>query len=300
MSTQQQELLTGCVAFFNFSLNLLEGLNAKSNNLKFAVVNMQVAVELYLKYFFIRLNKPEKVFTDLLKRDRYRDFSDILSAYFHEIREDHMVEKRHLRSIMESRNNIVHKGRFDEWDDDLAAYVIDCVFFIQSANLKAFGERFVQTGYFPHKLSKNTFWKKRAEKMALKHCEGITHKRFECPHCLATALIPKGVVESRDTFGNDDLECLSCFTEIDTSTCGTLINCCACGKEGSYYLDKMNEQSDQSFGGKCLACGVVMEVRLCAFCSEYYYPDVIESEIHRNGFYFCSADCEMGHAEVME
>ena len=49
----EDELKESFTSFYNFSISLIETLNEENGHLKFAVVNMQIALELFLKYYFI-------------------------------------------------------------------------------------------------------------------------------------------------------------------------------------------------------------------------------------------------------
>lgn len=105
-------------------------MNKENQNLKFAVVNMQVALELFLKYYFISIGKEEWVFKDInaIKLE-FRDFSQILDRVFSS--KDILIsKKKNLKHILESRNNIVHRGKYNEWDDELADNIINCALFI--------------------------------------------------------------------------------------------------------------------------------------------------------------------------
>ena len=266
------ELRSGFKEFYNFSLSLIESLDEKNGHLKFAVVNMQIALELFLKYYFLSKEMPERVFKEPLLSGVYKDFSDILKSYYSVCRELHLSPKKRLITILENRNNIVHKGRFHEWDNELAQSIIECAFFIQHVSMFNFNESLVSAQYLPHKLSKNIHWKKGAQSIANNLCIKSAKQPMECPFCLSKTLVSKEIFALDETYDEDDLQCITCLVDIDTSMSGKLIPCALCRQE-SYYLDLLNEQSQQVFIGKCLSCGGVLLVRMCAGCGNFYYPD---------------------------
>ena len=187
------ELRSGFKEFYNFSLSLIESLDEKNGHLKFAVVNMQIALELFLKYYFLSKEMPERVFKEPLLSGVYKDFSDILKSYYSVCRELHLSPKKRLITILENRNNIVHKGRFHEWDNELAQSIIECAFFIQHVSMFNFNESLVSAQYLPHKLSKNIHWKKGAQSIANNLCIKSAKQPMECPFCLSKTLVSKEI-----------------------------------------------------------------------------------------------------------
>lgn len=290
MKKIEQELKSGFTSFYHFSLSLIESLSEKNGHLKFAVVNMQIALELFLKYYFIKKDMAERVFYESKGKRKFRDFSEVLNSYYIVVRRGHFAQKEHLKTILESRNNIVHKGKFEEWDEELASYIISCAFFIQGTLKKEFSETLIVSEYHPHNLSNNWIWKEGAENFAKNITSHFNEIAMECPHCYSRALVDKEIFDFDEAGSINGLQCLACFVEVETEINGKLIHCCACDKK-SYYVDILNEQRNQIYLGGCFNCGNTMDLRCCANCDKLYFPDMINSEVYYDVKYFCSNDC---------
>ncbi len=293
----EEELKNGFTSFYHFALSLIETLDEKNGHLKFAVVNMQIALELFLKYYFIKNNNPEKVFNTKNGKLVFKDFSVVLNAYYVSERDEHYTKKKHLTTIMKARNGIVHKGKFNKWDEELADYIISCAFFIQENLRNKFDETLLYPEYHPHKLSQNHMWRKGAIKFAEKVSAKFKKIPLECPHCYSRALIPKEIFDFDDSGSFDNYQCLSCLVDIDTEISGNIIKCCECNKK-SYYVDLLNVQPDNTYLGGCLNCGNKMDLRRCENCEEFYFPDVINTEVIINKKHFCSKFCSELYEEI--
>ncbi|KAF2337833.1 hypothetical protein [Flavobacterium nitrogenifigens] len=285
-----KELKNGFTSFFHFSLKLIEDLSEENNNLKFAVVNMQISLELFLKYYFLMIDEPERVFTIKNRNRRFRDFSEVLKSYYSISGNNYYADKKNLISILESRNDIVHKGKYKKWDDDLANYIITCIFFIQGNFKNLTSETLLGTQYHPHKLSNNWTWKTGSSKFARKIADKFDDEPLECPHCYSRSLINKEIFEFDDQGEIENYQCLTCLCEVDTQIHGALIECCECNKK-AYYVDKLNIQSDKTHLGACFNCGNKMDLRHCENCDKFYFHDLQEEENEFDENYFCSNDC---------
>jgi len=284
------ELKSGFISFFNFSLALIENLSKENNNLKFAVVNMQISLELFLKYNFVMKDMPEYVFYIKKGKRKFRDFSEVLNSYYTVFQTSHYAEKKYLVTLLESRNDIVHKGKFKEWDEELAKYLISCVFFMQGIYRNEFSETLINPEYHPHKLSENLTWKEGAIEFAHKVSKKFDVKLLECPYCYSRSLIKKEIFDF-DEYGDiDNYQCLTCLCEVDTQINGAIINCCDCG-EKTYYVDRFNIQPDKTHFGACLFCGNKMNLRHCDTCEDFYFHELKEIEIEFENNYFCSSEC---------
>lgn len=284
------ELKNGFNSFFHFSLSLVEKLSKENNNLKFAVVNMQISLELFLKYYFIQNDMPERVFILKNGKRKFRDFSEVLNSYFSVVKTGHYAEKKHLITILESRNDIVHKGKFKTWDEDLSKYLISCVFFMQGIYRSEFGETLIEPEYHPHKLSNNSVWRAGAIEFAHKVANEFNKKALECPYCCSESLILKEIFDFDNQGEVDNYQCLTCLCEVDTLISGAFVKCCSC-QEKAYYVDRLNIQLDKTHFGACLNCGNKMDLRHCDNCEKFFFHDLQENEFKVDTNYFCNSNC---------
>jgi hypothetical protein len=285
------DLEKGFNSFYHFSLDLVEKLDSQNGHLKFAVVNMQIALELFLKFYFVKLKELDIVLIKKNGKIKYRDFSIVLNAYYSKVRDEKYAKKKSLQAILTSRNEIVHRGKYDEWNEELASYIINCAFFIQGVLRKEFDRTLLNPEYWSHSLSKNLTWKEGAENFAKKVSSEFSKIPYECPHCLANALIKKEIFDFDDIGSFENYQCLSCLVEIDTEDSGKLIECCQCN-EKAYFIDLLNIQERQEHIGGCFNCGNKMTVRCCGGCDSYYFPDMIQTEIKKDNKFYCNEDCE--------
>jgi len=285
-----KELKEGFISFFHFSLSLIEDLSRENNNLKFAVVNMQTALELFLKYYFLMNDMPDRIFLIKNGKRKFKDFSVVLDSYYSLYRKSHYAEKKHLITILESRNDIVHKGKFKDWDEDLAKYIISCVFFIQGNLKNAFGETLLEPEYHPHKLSENWTWKEGSTIFANTVCKMFNMIPLECPFCFSRSLVSKEIFEFDDQGEIENYQCLTCLCDVDTQIYGAIIECCVC-KMKSYYVDRLNVQPDKTHFGGCLNCGIKMDLRQCDNCDKFFFHNLMDEVVEFNNNYFCSLEC---------
>src|ERR1035437_2853647 len=290
MKSIENELKESFISFFDFSLSLIETLDKTNGHLKFAVVNMQISLELFLKYYFVKLGKLEYVFSDD-KKETFKDFSTVLNAYFSQEKFP-LVSKKHLRTILESRNNIVHKGKLHDWDDELAEYFINCVFFIQGTYKNTIDETLIYSSNWSHKISNNKIWRNGAEKFAKKISLEYDLKPLVCPECLSKAMVDMEIFNFDEYNQIEGIQCLSCFIYYDTETAAEIIKCNVC-LEKSFLLDKLNEQKEQVYYGMCLNCDNKDIVRKCKNCEIFYFPSTNVNEIKDNGIYYCSESCHI-------
>lgn len=285
----ETELKEGYQSFFDFSLKLLETLKEKNNNLKFAVVNMQISLELFLKYYMVRSGEPEKIFVLEKGKKKYKDSSAVVSLFFSSVRWSYM-KKKHLDIICETRNAIVHRGKMNEWNDQLAEYIILCAFFIQGTLKEKFGDTIFKNAYllFDNKLSLNYTWRKGAEKFAQMLSIEMESMVLNCPHCEARALIDKDIFCYEET-GTNGYQCLACFIPLDTEFQVNIIDCCKC-LENTFCVGIDIELELQKHPGLCLNCGIKNDVRKCAQCDTYYFP-YDSKEVCIGGNYYCSKNC---------
>ena len=292
IENEMKNLKKGFVSFYDFSLSLIESLDENNGHLRFAVVNMQIALELFLKYYFLATGQVRNVLYIDKGKIKYHDFFYIMDKFYKTHNSKQHISKKKLIKISELRNSIVHKGRFSDWDDEVVNYIINCAFFIQDLYSKNFQESLLSTEYSPHKLHENHYWRVGAEEYAQKLAEEAKTFVMECPDCYSRALIDKKLFDFEDnSYFEEGLQCLSCLCGIDTEQVGTLIECCQCKKK-AYFVEQLNIQSDQTHLSMCFNCGNRMNVRTCRNCNKIYFPDLEPNESSYDNIYFCSEECK--------
>lgn len=287
----ENELYDTFISFYNFSLGLIEKVDNDNNYLKFAVVNVQIALELFLKYYFVKKGQIDAIVTRKNGHDvRFKEFSDVLNFFFAS-RNWSYGEKKELRKILEIRNSIVHNGLNSGWNEELALYIIKCIFFIQGTIKSNFGNTLLQQHYKPSNLAKNKVWRKGVEEFVEKINNEYGFQVFHCLDCGANTLISNELFRLEDSYSSgEQLQCLCCFQYIDLEVECTLINCYYCKEPDSYLINKLNEQTESQYIGKCLECGVDTWVRKCSYCGRFYHPIEVKEYKSSNKFY-CSLSC---------
>lgn len=291
----EEELKNGFTSFYHFSLNLIENLSKGNGNLKFAVVNMQIALELFLKYYFVKKGKAERVVVIDSSKTKFKDFSDVLSAYFSSVRWSYM-DKKHLKAIMESRNAIVHRGKHNEWNEELANYIVTCALFIQGTLKAEFSETLLLTGHSAHKLSSNPIWRKGSEDFAKAVAGEFDCKSYTCLFCQSKAMVDKECFNFDETH-KEGFQCVSCLQDLELDYQIALINCYACS-EKAFVIDCLNEQQNQFYDGCCISCGLKDSVRKCENCEAFYFAHQNKEEINVSDKYFCSHICSELISEI--
>lgn len=284
----ENELNESFYSFFTYSLELIGKVDENKNNYKFAVVNMQITLELFLKYYFIRKGLNKYVIKEVnSNRIKYKDFSSILNNYFR-VNKWTYGRKKELTKILELRNNIVHCGTSTQLNKDVVGYMIRCIFFIHGIMKSEFGELLIADNNLI--IKHNTAWEESVEEfiddlVITRDCIIRT-----CLSCGGYSVIPKEVFNIGEMTSDDteDLVCLNCLEVYDQEVC-KVIDCYNC-VDGSYYIDVLNPQKNQLFFGKCVDCGADTWVRKCATCGRLYHPSE-ETEIVIDGKYYCSQQC---------
>lgn len=284
----RNELKVSYRQFFDFSISLLENLTETNNHLQFAVVNMQISLELFLKYYFVAIGEPEKIFTQKGKKKRYKDSSDVVSIYFSKNKKPY-ISKQYLNIICQKRNDIVHKGKVREWDEKLSEYIICCALFIQGTLKSEFDETIFSPAYFLHenKLSRNSIWINGASKFAEQLSSNLNFKVLNCIHCNSKAFVNKNDFNYDET--GEGFQCLACFHDLDTENEARIIKCKSC-EEDSYVVEALNQQPMQLHGGKCINCPERVDVRQCKGCEKYYFLSS-QNEHIASDKYYCSKNC---------
>jgi len=274
---------------------LFEKVTPNSKYLKFATVNSQIALELFLKYYYVKRGKINEI--QKKKKDEYindfHDFSQIL-GHFYSQRKWHYGKKKELAKLLETRNLIVHKGQSSTWDAELAENVVRTLFFIHATAWSDFGETILFNNYLPHKIADNAIWRIGAEAFA----SDISDNVYRCLGCDAYAVIDGELMVLDDSNSDEDLICLCCLSSIDTIDQAKLLECYEC-YEKSYYIDALNAQDEQLYIGKCVECGTNTKVRKCKECEKYYHPKNT-TEIKNGENYFCSTLCSEMYSDFID
>lgn len=272
-------------SFFHFSLGLIEKLDSSNNNLQFAVVNMQVALELFLKFYFIEIGKEFFVFKK--ETETFKPFSEILDKIFSD-KNVLIAKKKILKQILESRNNIVHQGKHNQWSDDLANDLISCTLFIQGLLNKEFNTSLIQISYGDNQYSKNQIWKNGAENFAKNIADLNKTNVYECIFCCSLAMVDKKLF-NLDEYNDEGFQCITCFRNLTLEDQMQLAFCKACS-ENSFIVDHLNPQKDKSYSGLCINCGMKYISYCCEYCDKYFIDFdnerlIIEDKI------FCDKKC---------
>ena len=283
----EKELKKSYKDFFLFALELTRNIDKHNNNLKFAVVNMQIALELFLKYYFLKKGKTDWLFSDKTKL-RFKDFSVILNLFFRKDNELLVTRKAHLKNILEARNKIVHSGK-DTWDDELAINLINSTLFIQNVLNREFNETLIETSTDPSNgLRSNEIWRKGTEDFAKNLAKLNGKKVYECWFCYSKSFLDKKIFTC-DELEDEGFQCVTCLNSFYLDYQIGVAKC-ICG-DNSFVLDCLNPQKGGEYMGRCLNCDISYHAYKCDNC-EKYFLDFDNERITTNENIFCSKDCE--------
>ncbi|QHA92245.1 hypothetical protein [Bacillus sp. N1-1] len=286
---QESEIYESFVDFFHFSLKLVREISPKNRNLKFAVVNVQITLELFIKYYLVEIGYKEKIIKEGKEID-YKDFETVLKIFFSTTRWSY-GEKQELKAILKARNSIVHKGLRSGWNDELAVYIIKCIQFIHGTMLNGLGISLLENYPKPNPISSNITWRQGIEKYIEKLNTTRNMPVFQCPECCVYSLIHSEVVGvGIDLNPHKSLDCLCCLTSYDVEVEAALMNCYKCSEPDSYLIDRLNGNEKQQHMGKCLECRTNTLVRRCYECEHFFHPS--QGELNFENKYFCTNDCK--------
>lgn len=273
--------------FFYFALDLTKSIDNQNNNLKFAVVNMQIALELFLKYYFLKKGKTDWLFSNKNKL-KFKDFTVILDLFFKKDAELLVTKKAHLKKILEARNKIVHSGK-DNWNDELAINLINTTLFIQNVLNREFNETLLETSTDPsNALSSNSIWRIGTENFAKNLGELNDMKVYECWFCYSKSFLDKKIFTC-DEFEDEGFQCVTCLNSFYKDYQIGVAKC-ICG-ENSFVLDCLNPQEDGTYIGKCLNCDISYHAYKCDNCGKYFL-DFDDERIIIGSNIYCSDDCK--------
>lgn len=282
------ELFDTFLSFFEHTMELIEHLNEKNGYLKFAAVNMQISLELFMKYYFSRKDKLDSIAEYKNGHFQYKSFEQILN-YFFKIKRWSYQSKKELKKINVARNYIVHKGLNAGWNSELALYIIKCAFFIQGTLASDFNINLFEPSYNkPNNLRcKNQIWRAGVEQFVIDITSNI-NSILPCPECGAKALISNEEYDIGLVGATDALICLCCFNHIGLEIEARLIDCYVCGKN-SYLIDPLNEQPNNTYVAKCLNCETDSWVKKCSYCDKFFHES--KQVLHTGSKSYCSLSC---------
>ena len=153
------ELSNGFNDFSYLTFDLLGKIESNSKYLKFAAVNSQVALELFLKSWFIKKGKLREIQKEKDGKllNNFINFSGILHLFYRS-RAWSYGEKKEFVKLMEARNSIVHKAQTSDCNEELARITVRTLFFIHATAWSDFGVTLLFKSNLPHKVSKNKIW----------------------------------------------------------------------------------------------------------------------------------------------
>lgn len=293
----ERELKEAFSDFGQFTFQLLESIDANPGHLKFAAVNSQIALELFLKYLYVKQGKVHEIQSSKRGKlvNKFKEFQDIL-GHFYSSRQWTLGEKKELITLMQTRNSIVHRGQRTEWDEELAESVVRTLFFIHSTAWSELGETLLFDNYAPHDIADVQVWRDGVQSFVAKLEDMFGIEALTCLSCSSRTVISGDVLVLEEGQDDEHLICLNCLTAIDTSHEARLIECYVC-EEKSYLLDAFNEQEEQMYVAKCSECSTDTWVRKCAYCEEFYHPFASDDEVLLKGVFFCCDSCSQSYTE---
>lgn len=286
----EEQLKCGFIDFAQLAVELIERSESNTKYLKFAAVNAQVALELFLKYIYTRNGKVTEIqrHKKALPQNDFVEFAQILNHYYSQRRWSYGA-RREFVSLMETRNSIIHRAQKTEWDIELATSVVRTLFFIHSTWNSEFGESLFERNYgLPNSLAYNKVWRQGVDSFVDRLAGDHDTEVWTCLDCSQYTVVTGEFFRLNGAEGPEYLICLNCFKSINTEGEARLIKCFECHEE-SFIVDAYNEQDLQFYVGKCSECGVNGRVRLCRNCNEFYHP--INGEVFIEGNYCCSNEC---------
>lgn len=290
------ELESAFTDFARFTIELLEMIELKPSYLKFAAINSQIALELFLKYLYVKTGKADEIQKKKkgqIEND-FVDFAQILS-HFYSSQKGSYGKKRELEKLIDTRNSIVHRGQRSTWDSELATIVVRTLFFIHATAWSELGETLLYDNNLPHKISENKIWREGVKSFVSDLIDNFDATPRMCLSCYTQSVVSGEVIGLEKDHCEEHLVCLNCLTAIDTSHNARLIECYVC-HEKAYLVDAFNEQDNQLHVAKCSECETDTWVRMCHNCEEFYHPSASE-EVEMNGSFFCCSICAEYHEE---
>jgi hypothetical protein len=285
------DLKSAYFEFAEFTFDLLTKATEDIRLLKFAAVNAQITLELFLKYVFIATGKAD----DITKKKRgssaedFVDFSQILNHAF-AIKLIRGVKKKDIETLCAARNSIVHRGAASTVENDLVEVVAICYLLIHFLSSDQFGTHLLSRSYGPHPISQNTAWVSGVERFVAGLAPLNSHVPINCIHCGSKSLVSGDFITIDGSQECEDVVCLCCLTSLSTIHEIALLKCSQCCT-ASYFVDILNPQAGQWYVGGCSTCDNGEWVRRCTNCEEFYFKSQVKEACSEN-FNFCSKACK--------
>ena len=265
--------------------------NEDRNKLKFAVVSSQIALELFLKYHYLKTGNEKEIIK--IKNNKpigdFKDFTVILSNFYSK-RTWSFGKKKELSKLLDVRNSIVHKGIGVTSDKEISEIIVRTLFFINATSWSDFSESIFVESYYSSEIIKNELWRVGAESFVLDY---YNEDATICCFCKCYTAISGDRVNFNHLGNDEELICLNCFRLVNIIDQVRLLYCYSCG-DRACYIDAMNEQDYQIYHGKCVECDIRVEVRKCIFCGEFYHPSE-KKEVELKGLFYCSKICSYSY-----
>lgn len=278
-----------------FTFDLLGKVQSDRKYLKFAAVNSQIALELFLKYYYVTSGKSEQI--QIVKNGQFHndflEFNQILNHFYATRRWSHGVKKEFVK-LMEARNSIVHKG-VANLNEEAAEIIVRTLLFIHATAWSDLGEVFFFDNYLPHPISKNPLWLAGVESFVSQIADLNNSNVTPCITCGAYSVVNGEILVLDEVHSHNDFVCLNCLTSVNIEHECRILVCYDCS-EKAYYVDALNEQARQLYVGKCAECGTDTWVRKCFGCEIFYHPSSTD-EVVIDGKYFCCSDCSQDYLD---
>ncbi len=208
------------------SFELLERADKDGKYLKFAAVNAQIALELFLKFYFTKKGKLDQIQKrkNGVAQNDYVDFSQILNLYYSTTTWSFGV-KRELADLLDARNSILHRAHHTGSLEELATSVVKTLYFIHSTWHSEFGGLLFERSYaLPSDMSKNRMWRKGVrgfvEQLEKIHSMDVR----PCLACQQHTVITGECFGLVGAEGIEYLICLNCFDSLDVEHEARLIS----------------------------------------------------------------------------
>ena len=235
------ELKAAFTDFATFTFELLETIETKPGNLKFAAVHSQIALELFLKYYFVKMDRTEEI--QKKKNGKpvsdFNEFATILNLFYSKSGASYGVKKE-LEEILNIRNAIVHRGQQTGWNEEFATSIVRTLFFIHATSWSTTGEPLFQINFGERpSISRNKVWRAGVASFVEDLKENFDAKVLSCLDCKMKSIVRGDVMGLGDSCCEDDIVCLNCLSSIDTCFQARLIDCFKC-HDRAYLIDALN------------------------------------------------------------
>ncbi|NHF68460.1 hypothetical protein, partial [Xanthomonas hortorum] len=232
--------------FLNRCIELLAEVDQRKELFVFSAVNAQICLELFLKYYYFRLNRQSEVLVTKngVQSTTFNEFQQIINHFFATSRVNH-TSKKELERIGRLRNSIVHRAQDASYQEDLCQSIVATLYFVHAISVHDLDEPVIVATEFPQRVQKLLPWRRAAISFASKICE----KPAVCLHCGEAAVVSGEVLTFEPATTGDDVVCLCCLSYLEVAMSVALLRCIDCC-EMAVYIDRLNPQERGSFPAK--------------------------------------------------